>query len=127
MSYTIKNLDDTKDSAPEFGFAEIGEAHFPRGELDCETIGFAYHRLRPGRRQAFGHRHEKAEELYVVLDGGGRVRLDDEIREIARHDAIRVAPPVARAFEAGEEGLVLLVVGPRHEADGELLQDFWPE
>jgi uncharacterized cupin superfamily protein len=127
MSYTIKNLDDTKDSAPEFGLGELGEAHFPREELGCETVGLAYHRLRPGRRQAFGHRHESAEEVYVVLDGGGRMRLDDEVREIARHDAIRVAPPVARAFEAGDDGLTLLVFGPRHEADGELLHDFWRE
>jgi mannose-6-phosphate isomerase-like protein (cupin superfamily) len=125
MSYTIKNLDETKDSAPQFGFAELGEAHFPREELDCETVGFAYHRLKPGKRQAFGHRHENAEEVYVVLDGAGRIRLDEEIREISRHDAIRVSPPVARAFEAGADGLTLLVFGPRHESDGELLHDFW--
>jgi mannose-6-phosphate isomerase-like protein (cupin superfamily) len=125
MSYTIKNLDRTKDSAPQFGFAELGEAHFPREELDCETVGFAYHRLKPGKRQAFGHRHENAEEVYVVLDGSGRIRLDDEIREISQHDAIRVSPSVARAFEAGADGLTLLVFGPRHESDGELLHDFW--
>jgi mannose-6-phosphate isomerase-like protein (cupin superfamily) len=127
MSYTIKNLDETKDSAPEFGLAEIGEAHFPREELDCETVGLAYHRLRPGKRQAFGHRHENAEEVYVVLDGDGQVRLDDEVRAISRHDAIRVAPPVARAFEAGPEGLTVIAFGPRHEADGELLREFWPQ
>jgi Cupin domain len=127
MNYTIKNLDETKDSAPEFGFGELGEAHFPREELGCETIGFAYHRLRPGKRQAFGHRHENAEEVYVVLDGGGRIRLDDEVREIGRHDAIRVAPPVTRALEAGPEGLTVLAFGPRHEADGELLHGFWTD
>ncbi len=127
MSYTIKNLDDTKDSAVEFGLAEIGEAHFPREELGAESTGFAYHRLKPGKRQAFGHRHENAEEVYVVLDGAGRIRLDDEIREVARHDAIRVAPPVTRAFEAGADGLALLVFGPRHEADGELVHDFWSD
>ncbi len=127
MSYTITNLDETKDSAAEFGLGELGEAHFPREELGCETVGLAYHVLRPGKRQAFGHRHENAEEVYVVLDGGGRIRLEDEVREISRHDAIRVAPPVARAFEAGEQGLTLLVFGPRHEADGELLHDFWTE
>ncbi len=125
MSYTIKNLDETKDSAPEFGFGELGEAHFPREELGCDSIGLAYHVLRPGRRQAFGHRHEDAEEVYVVLEGSGRIRLDEEVREIAAHDAIRVSPPVARAFEAGEQGLTLLVFGPRHESDGELLHDFW--
>jgi mannose-6-phosphate isomerase-like protein (cupin superfamily) len=127
MSYTIKNLDETKDSAPQFGFAELGEAHFPREELDCETVGFAYLRLKPGKRQAFGHRHENAEEVYVVLDGAGRVRLDEEIREISRHDAIRVSPQVARAFEAGDDGLTVLAFGPRHESDGELLYDFWSE
>jgi len=127
MTYTIKNLDETKDSAPQFGFAELGEAHFPREELDCETVGFAYHRLKPGKRQAFGHRHENAEEVYVVLDGAGRIRLDEEIREISRHDAIRVSPQVVRAFEAGADGLTVLVFGPRHESDGELLHDFWTD
>ena len=127
MDYTIRNLDETKDSAVEFGFSELGEAHFPREELGAETTGFAYHVLRPGRRQAFGHRHENAEEVCVVLEGSGRVRLDDEVREISRHDAIRIAPKVARAFEAGEDGLTVLVFGPRHESDGELLHDFWQD
>lgn len=127
MSYTIRNLDETKDSAVEFGLSELGEAHFPREELDAETTGLAYHVLRPGARQAFGHRHENAEEICVVLDGSGRIRLDDEIREIARHDAIRISPAVVRAFEAGDDGLALLVFGPRHESDGELLHDFWKD
>jgi len=125
MGYTIKNLRETADSAPEFGLSDVGEAHFPREELDAETIGLAYHVLKPDKRTAFGHRHEQAEEVYVVLSGGGRVRLDDEIREIGELDAIRVEPKVARAFEAGPEGMSLIVFGPRHAGDGELLHDFW--
>jgi len=125
VSYTIKNLRDTADSAPKFGFAEMGEAHFPREELGAESIGLSYQVLRPGKRNAFGHRHENAEEIYVVLSGGGRVRLDDEIVEIAELDAIRVEPKVARAFEAGPDGMALLVFGPRHEGDGEIMSDFW--
>lgn len=62
-----------------------------------------------------------------MLDGDGRIRLDDEVREIARHDAIRVPPPVTRALEAGTEGLTVLVFGPRHEGDGELVHDFWTD
>jgi mannose-6-phosphate isomerase-like protein (cupin superfamily) len=127
VSYTLKNLRDTKDSAPGFGLEEVGEAHFPREELDAETIGLAYQVLRPGRRQAFGHRHEKAEEIYVVLSGAGRVRLDDEIVELGELDALRVAPTVTRAFEAGPEGLSLLVFGPRHGGDGEVLREFWTD
>ncbi|HEX3520360.1 MAG TPA: hypothetical protein VHT29_15115 [Solirubrobacteraceae bacterium] len=125
--YTIKNLSDTPDSAPKFGFEELGEAHFPREELDASATGLAYHVLNPGKRNAFGHRHEKAEEIYVVIGGSGRVRLDDEVLEIGRLDAIRVAPQVTRAFEAGPEGLQVLVFGAHHDKDGELLPDFWSE
>ena len=127
MSYTIRNLKDTTDSAPKFGFAEIGEAHFPRDELDAESIGLAYHVLKPGKRQAFGHRHDSAEEVAVVVSGAGRVRLDDEIVEIGELDAIRFSPEVTRAFEAGSRGLALLVFGPRHAGDGEVLTDFWTD
>lgn len=127
MSYTKKNLRETNDSAPKFGFGELGEAHFPREELGAEQTGLAYHVLRPDKRQAFGHSHDEAEEVYVVLSGSGRVRVDDEIVEIAPLDAIRVAPPVKRAFEAGPDGLELLVFGAHHEKDGALDTEFWKD
>ncbi len=127
MSYTIRNLADTADSAPEFGLGEVGEAHFPREELGAESTGLAYHVLKPGKRQRFGHRHDEAEEVTVVLSGSGRVRLDDEIVEISQLDAIRIAPKITRAFEAGPDGLTMLVFGPRHAGDGELLSDFWTD
>jgi mannose-6-phosphate isomerase-like protein (cupin superfamily) len=125
VSYTLKNLRATEDSAPKFGFGELGEAHFPREELDAQSTGLAYHVLKPGKRNAFGHRHEQAEEIYVVLGGAGRMRLDDAVLDVAELDAIRVSPHVARAFEAGPTGLSLLVFGAHHESDGELLHDFW--
>jgi mannose-6-phosphate isomerase-like protein (cupin superfamily) len=127
MSYTIKNLRDTKDSAPDFGLGELGEAHFPQQELGAVDTGFAYQVLHPGKRQAFGHVHDEAEEVYVILAGCGRMRLDDEIQDIARLDAIRVAPQVKRAFEAGPDGLELLVFGPHRKGDGELDHDFWKD
>jgi mannose-6-phosphate isomerase-like protein (cupin superfamily) len=127
MSYTIRNLRETEDSAKKFGLGELGEAHFPREELDARSIGLAYQVLRPGKRQAFGHRHENAEEIYVVMSGSGSVRLDDEVVGIGELDAIRVAPEITRAFEAGSDGLVLLAFGPRHEGDGEIDRDFWSD
>jgi mannose-6-phosphate isomerase-like protein (cupin superfamily) len=125
MSYTIKNLTETADSAVKFGFSEMGEAHFATEELDAEKTGISYQVLRPGKRQAFGHRHEKAEEVYVVLAGSGRVRLDDEIVEIKRLDAIRVAPSITRAFEAGDDGMEYVAFGPHYEKDGEVDKEFW--
>jgi mannose-6-phosphate isomerase-like protein (cupin superfamily) len=126
MSYTIKNLREIEDVAPKFGFEEVQEARFPRKDLNSETVGLAFHRVKPGRRQAFAHRHEEAEEIYVILAGDGQMKLDDELIAVAPLDAIRVAPTIARAFEAGPEGLELLVFGPRMAGDGEVLrEDFW--
>jgi mannose-6-phosphate isomerase-like protein (cupin superfamily) len=83
-------------------------------------------RVKPGQRQAFAHRHEQAEEIYVILSGTGRIKLDDEVVEVAPLDAIRIAPGVARALEADDEGLEYLAFGPHHEGDGEILKgDFW--
>ncbi len=126
MDYTIRNLHETEDLAPKFGFSETQEARFPREDLNAQTIGLAFHVVKPGRRQAFAHRHDQAEEIYVVLSGGGRIKLDEEVHDLRPLDAIRVAPQVARAFEAGPDGLQLLAFGPRHAGDGEIMrEDFW--
>jgi uncharacterized cupin superfamily protein len=128
MSYTIKNLASVDDSAVRFGFSEIGEAHFAGRALDAEQTGVAYHVLRPNRRQAFAHRHDAAEEVAVVISGGGQVKLDDEVCEIRALDAIRCAPQVTRQFEAGPEGMSYVVIGPHHERDGELIHEgFWDD
>ena len=123
VSYTIKNLSEVEDSAPKFGFGERQEAHFAGGALDAQDTGFSYHVVKPDKRQGFAHRHDAAEEVYVVIAGTGRINLDGEVVELQRLDAVRVAPAVARAFEAGPEGLELLAFGPRHEGDGELIHD----
>jgi quercetin dioxygenase-like cupin family protein len=127
MSYTKMNLTETADSAPKFGLEEMGEAHFPREELDAKTTGLSYQVLKPGKRQQFGHKHDKAEEVYVVLSGSGRVRLDDEIVELSALDAIRVEPSVMRAFEAGPDGMAWLAFGPHHDKDGQMDREFWQD
>src|SRR3954469_14407959 len=123
MSYTKKNLREVDDSAPKFGFGERQEARFAGDDLDAESTGVAFMRVKPGQRQGFAHRHEQAEEVYVVLAGSGRIKLDDEVVELVALDAIRIAPGVARALEADDEGLDYLAFGPRHEGDGELIKD----
>gem|GEM_PF-1175974 len=126
-SYTIHKLTDTDDMAPKYGLDEQGEARFATDDLAAEQTGLSLQSLKPGKRQAFGHRHDTAEEVYVVLSGSGRMKLDDEIADIGAMDAIRVAPAVTRAFEAGPEGLEWLVFGPRCKGDGEVLQGWWSD
>lgn len=125
MSYSIRNLREVEDAAAKHGFSHIMEARFARSELEAQATGVAYQRIHAGQRQAFGHRHADAEEIYVILSGSGRMKLDDEVAEVGPYDAVRVAPQVARGFEAGPDGLELLVFGPHHAGDSEVIPDFW--
>jgi mannose-6-phosphate isomerase-like protein (cupin superfamily) len=126
-SYTHLRLTDVKDSAPEFGMEEVQEARFAKGDLDAEKTGVSHHRLKPGQRTPFGHKHEDAEEVYIVIAGSGRMKLDDEIIEVETLDAIRVSPEVVRAFEADSEGIEVLAVGARHDGDGEVIPGWWAD
>jgi len=127
MSHTIKNLREVHDFAPDHGFGDNQEARFPREDLDAEGTGLAYHVIKPGKRQGFAHKHDDAEEVYVVMRGSGRVKLDDDILELTELDAIRVSPGVIRQFEGGPDGLELIAVGARHDGDGEILPGWWSE
>ena len=125
--YTHKKQTDVKDSAPEFGFGEISEARFATDDLDATDTGVSHYNLKADSRQPFGHKHDEAEEVYVVIAGSGRVKLDDDIVDLEILDAIRVSPPVVRAFESGPDGMEILAFGPRHKGDGELIQEWWTD
>ena len=125
MGYAKTNLRDVRDSAAEHGLSDIQEARFPQRDLGAEQTGMNFLTVKPGRREAFAHRHRTAEEIYVVLAGSGHVKLDDELVDLAPLDAVRVSPGITRAFEAGPEGLQVLIVGPHVQGDGELVEGFW--
>jgi quinol monooxygenase YgiN/quercetin dioxygenase-like cupin family protein len=125
--YTHLNLEnDVEDMAKRFGFSEQGEARFANRPLGAVRTGVSHQRVRPGMRQAFGHRHQHAEEVVVVLSGAGRIKIDDEVRDVGPLDAIRIAPGSARAFEAGSDGLEFVVFGPHHTGDAIMDSNFWP-
>lgn len=125
--FTIKNLKEIEDSAGER--APDVEARFARKHLDSEHLGVSYFRYAPGYRAPMGHSHREQEEAYVVVDGSGRMRLDDEIVELRRWDVVRVAPATVRGFESGPDGLEIVAVGAdRPEGgDGIPVPDWWTE
>lgn len=127
MGYTKKNLRDVEDSAPKFGIGDAQEARFAREDLDAEQTGLNVLFVKPGKRQAFAHRHQQAEEIHIVLAGSGRVKLDDDVVELAPLDAVRVSPDTTRQFEAGPDGLEVLIFGARFAGDGEQVPDFWDQ
>jgi mannose-6-phosphate isomerase-like protein (cupin superfamily) len=123
--YTHENLADLEDMAIKGGFSEFQEARFAGRDLDLETLGLSYQIVKPDKHHAFGHRHREAEEVYVVLSGSGVCRLDDEEVGVERLDAIRVGPNVTRGFEAGPNGLELLVFSRSVPGDAEIVEDFF--
>ncbi len=128
-AYTIRNLKDVEDSAPKFGMSPDMEARFASSALGCEQTGISYQRLAPNVRGPFGHSHKEQEELYVILGGGGRIKLGDDVVELKPWDAVRVAPSTTRAFEAGPEGLELLAVGApaTGPGDAEMKPGWWSD
>jgi mannose-6-phosphate isomerase-like protein (cupin superfamily) len=124
MDYTIKNLREVEDMAAGQGLSEVQEARFAHEDLNAEQTGLSLQKVKPGKRHAIAHRHKEAEEVYVVVSGSGRVKLDDDVKEIGELDAIRVAPSVVRTFEAGDDGLELIAFSPRAKGDAEIVQDF---
>ena len=110
--YTKLNLEqDVEDSAQKFGMGDILEAHFARDDLEATQFGLSYQRVKPNQRVPFGHSHETQEEVYVIVGGSGRLKLGDEVVEVGRWDAVRIAPEVTRGVEAGPEGLELVAFG----------------
>jgi mannose-6-phosphate isomerase-like protein (cupin superfamily) len=123
--YMQINLADVEDAAPAGGFADRWQARVARSALGAQQTGVTHFRLLAGKRSPFMHRHSSAEEIYVILSGTGRLKLEDDIIDVGALDAIRVDPEVARAFEAGSDGLEFLAFGPHHPGDGEPVDDDW--
>ncbi|MGB0120105.1 MAG: antibiotic biosynthesis monooxygenase [Solirubrobacterales bacterium] len=123
---TVINLEDVRDEAADYGCSDVQECRFPNDDLGLTQAGLSLHRIKPGKRQPFGHDHVSAEEAYVVIGGSGRAMVGDELIELKKFDTIRISPALIRAFEAGSEGLDLLAVGQRIDNDpGEIFDGWW--
>lgn len=127
MGYTLRNVREVDDAAPAFGMSPDVEARFARKALESRQVAVSYQRLQPNVRMPFGHTHAAQEEIYVVLSGSGRAKLDGEIVELRQWDALRVDPDTMRAIEAGADGIEYLAVGgPIGERnDAELVNGWW--
>jgi mannose-6-phosphate isomerase-like protein (cupin superfamily) len=126
-NYTVKNLKQIENMAEQFGMSDGLEARFARGALELENFGLSYQRLEPNFRIPFGHKHGEQEEVYVVLSGSARLKLDDEIVELKQWDAVRVPGEVTRNFEGGPDGAEVLAIGAPVAKDTEMLQEWWTD
>jgi mannose-6-phosphate isomerase-like protein (cupin superfamily) len=129
MPYAIRNLMELDDAAASFGLSPDLEARFARRALDAKNVGISYQRLQPNFRVPFAHRHATQEEIYVILSGTGRAKLEDEIVELRQWDALRVDKETTRGFEGGPDGMELLAIGaPVGEGnDAEMVNGWWTD
>jgi quercetin dioxygenase-like cupin family protein len=127
--YTKVNLKEVEDMAPKFGMAPDMESRFARRALELENSGLSYFKVAPDYRLPFGHKHTEQEEVYLVVAGGARVKLDDEVIELAAWDALRVPADTMRGMEAGPDGAEILAFGaPNTEnKDVEMEQGWWSD
>lgn len=130
MPFTHANFKDLEDLGSNFDGPEDLEFRAATKALGLANSGLTYQRVPPNYRFPYGHTHAEQEEVYVVVGGGGRMKLDDEVVEIAKWSAVRVPPGTWRGYEAGPDGLELLVFGapnlgenPRSDVEGE--RDWW--
>jgi mannose-6-phosphate isomerase-like protein (cupin superfamily) len=126
--YTKKNLRDVENQAPKFGMPDELDARFARTPLEGDSLGLSILKLDPGFRMPFGHKHTGQEEVYVVVRGSGRVKVDDEIVELQECDAIRFDTDTMRNVEAGPEGIEYLAFGAGDDpTDAEMTQNWWSD
>jgi mannose-6-phosphate isomerase-like protein (cupin superfamily) len=126
--YTKANLkQDVDDAAPKFGLSPGLEFRHAQKTLQAEQSGASYQKIEADFRQPFGHTHKEQEETYVLLSGGARVKLDDEIVELEPFDALRIAPGVMRCVEAGPKGAELILFGAPRVDDADIVQGWWAD
>ena len=129
-AYTKLNLKaDVEDQAPKFGMSPNLEFRMAAQPLETEKSALSYLRIAPGFRMPFGHSHESQEEIYVLLEGSARLKLDDEVVELEPWDSVRIAKDTIRNLEAGAEGAELILVGAPNSGSGDadMQQGWWTE
>src|SRR2546423_13535131 len=117
--HTVQNLKEVEDQAPNFGLSPHLEARMARVPLELENFGISYQRIAPNFRIPFGHNHKVQEEVYVVVSGSIRAKLDDEVVELKQWDALRVPKDTIRSFEGGPEGAEMIAVGAPNTGPGD--------
>jgi mannose-6-phosphate isomerase-like protein (cupin superfamily) len=83
------------------------------GQLEAAGLGARLWRLRPGQANTW-HRHRSQTEVYVLLQGRGRMRVDDEVLTLTPMSAVAVDPGSLRQVfnDTGADQLWLIMGAP---------------
>jgi quercetin dioxygenase-like cupin family protein len=85
-------------------------------QLEAETLGARLWRIEPGQAST-RHRHFETTEIYLLLEGTGRLRVDGDLLTLNPMDAVLVEPEsVRQPFNDTDTDQLWLVVGAPNEA-----------
>jgi uncharacterized cupin superfamily protein len=128
--YTKLNLKhDVEDMAPKFQLSPGLESHFARKPLGLEKSGVTLYKIAPDFRTPFGHRHSEQEEVYIIVGGSARLKLDDDVIDLEQWDAVRIPADTMRGLEGGPEGAEVSAFGaPNNDnKDAEMVPGWWSD
>jgi mannose-6-phosphate isomerase-like protein (cupin superfamily) len=128
--YTKLNLkEDAEDQAPNFDMSPQLEFRTAGVPLETENAAISYLRVAPNYRLPFGHNHNEQEEVYVLVRGSARIKLDDEVLELRPFDAIRIHRETMRNLEGGPNGAEVILFGAPNTGpgDAQLTQGWWSD
>ena len=127
--YTVTNLrKDVENAAPKFDMPKEMEVRFGRTTLEGKTLGLSHMKLAPNFRIPFGHKHQNQEEVYVVVSGSARIKIEDEIVELKQWDAVRIGKDTMRNMEGGPEGAEYIAFGAGTDPlDAEMAPGWWSD
>jgi mannose-6-phosphate isomerase-like protein (cupin superfamily) len=127
-NYTALNLEEVENQGERFGVnpAEL-QLRMAKDPLNCAHAGISYMRLGPGYRPPWGHRHKTQEEIYVLVNGSARMKIEDEVIDLEPMSAVRIAPETMRGYEAGPDGADFIVIGAPRTGSGDAIteQNWW--
>jgi hypothetical protein len=128
--YTKLNLKESvEDQAPKFDMSPDLEFRVAREPLETENAAISYLRVAPNFRLPFGHTHGEQEEVYVLVGGSARIKLDDEVLELRPFDAVRIHRETMRNLEGGPDGAELILYGAPNAgpADAQMSPGWWSD
>lgn len=104
MSPDATTYDEVEPAAPGM--------YFLRDALDCEQIGLTVVEADADwEGMEHDHAEDDQEEIYLLLEGGARLSLEEESRELSPGDAVRVGPETTRTLEFTADDSLMVIAG----------------
>ena len=121
MSKPLVNLADVEfDDVEDNGFYTSKRARFS-ASIGARKLGYNLTEVPPGSAQCPFHSHRIEEEMFLILEGEGRLRFGDKTYPIRKHDVIACpvgGPEVAhQIINTGRTTMRYLALSTRVEVD----------